>query len=50
MLGGHPVQYREIQGKESDIFLRTFKNGVHYISGGVESGFKKVEEGKHETK
>eukprot|EP00854_Cymbomonas_tetramitiformis_P008601 gene8601-10213_t len=40
-LGDKPVQFREVQGSESPQFLKLYKNGVQYLQGGVESGFKK---------
>jgi hypothetical protein len=41
-LGGAPVQYRETQGNESSKFQAVFKQGLTYLDGGVDSGFKKV--------
>jgi gelsolin len=41
---GVPVQYREVQGWESEAFLRLFPDGVHLIPGGVDSGFRHVED------
>ncbi len=51
-LGGGPVQYREVQGNESQLFLGYFKNsgGVQYLPGGISSGFKKVERDVYETR
>ncbi|XP_068156937.1 gelsolin isoform X1 [Drosophila tropicalis] len=42
-LGGAPVQHREVQDHESQLFLGYFKNGVRYEQGGVGTGFKHVE-------
>lgn len=41
-LGGEPVQHREVQGYETDQFVKLF-NGLHYKEGGVATGFKHVD-------
>jgi len=45
-LGGVPVQYREVQGSESETFLALFDKIV-ILHGGVDSGFKHVEAEKY---
>lgn len=41
-LSGHPVQYREAQGNESEKFMSYFPKGTKYQDGGVASGLHKV--------
>jgi len=45
-LGGLPVQYREVQGSESEEFLKLFPKIV-IQHGGIDSGFKHVEAEKY---
>lgn len=49
-LGGRAVQYREIQGHETEKFLSYFKPCIIPREGGVSSGFKHVEAEEHTTR
>jgi len=41
-LGGGPVQHREVEGNESELFQSYFPRGIRIMEGGIESGFNKV--------
>lgn len=43
LLGTAPIQHRETMGYESEEFLEIFPN-IKYMSGGMESGFRTVDE------
>ncbi|KAL1359323.1 hypothetical protein HN51_004625 [Arachis hypogaea] len=49
-LGGRAVQYREVQGHETEKFLSYFKPCIIPLEGGVASGFKHTEAEKHKTR
>ncbi|KAH0935828.1 hypothetical protein HID58_012945 [Brassica napus] len=49
-LGGRAVQYREVQGHETEKFLSYFKPCIIPQEGGVASGFKHVEAEEHITR
>lgn len=42
LLGGEPVQHREVMGYESEQFVNLFPSGVRTLEGGIESGFNRV--------
>ncbi|XP_048368924.1 macrophage-capping protein [Sphaerodactylus townsendi] len=41
-LAEKPIQHREVQGNESDVFMDYFPHGIKYQEGGVESAFQKA--------
>jgi gelsolin len=49
-LGGRAVQYREVQGRETEKFLSYFKPCIIPQEGGAASGFKHVEAEEHKTR
>ncbi|XP_051141612.1 villin-4-like [Andrographis paniculata] len=49
-LGGRAVQFREVQGHETEKFLSYFKPCIIPRPGGVASGFKHVEAEEHPTR
>ncbi|TKY54547.1 Villin-4 protein [Spatholobus suberectus] len=49
-LGGRAVQYREVQGHETEKFLSYFKPCIIPQEGGAASGFKHVEAEEHKTR
>ncbi|XP_077238381.1 villin-4-like [Tasmannia lanceolata] len=49
-LGGRAVQYREVQGHETEKFLSYFKPCIIPQEGGTASGFKHPELSEHETR
>uniref|UniRef100_A0A8D0HNP2 Macrophage-capping protein n=1 Tax=Sphenodon punctatus TaxID=8508 RepID=A0A8D0HNP2_SPHPU len=47
LLEEKPIQHREMQGNESDVFMEYFPHGIKYQEGGVESAFQKAQASRH---
>jgi hypothetical protein len=43
LLGGAPIQYRHVQGKEAPAFLDLFGGSIRTLAGGIASAFNHVE-------
>ena len=41
-LNDKPIQHREVQGYESDMFMTYFPNGITLMEGGADTGFRHV--------
>jgi len=50
LLGDVPVQYREVEGSESENFMNIFKGKITILQGGVDSGFKHVKPEEYKPK
>lgn len=44
LLDDAPVQHREVQNHETEMFMKCFKDGVRVLDGGIESGFRHVDD------
>jgi gelsolin len=42
LLDDAPIQHREVEGFESELFHSYFPQGIHLLAGGIESGFNHV--------
>eukprot|EP00551_Chaetoceros_affinis_P002766 CAMPEP_0203659352 /NCGR_PEP_ID=MMETSP0088-20131115/51566_1 /ASSEMBLY_ACC=CAM_ASM_001087 /TAXON_ID=426623 /ORGANISM="Chaetoceros affinis, Strain CCMP159" /LENGTH=373 /DNA_ID=CAMNT_0050521349 /DNA_START=181 /DNA_END=1302 /DNA_ORIENTATION=+ len=48
LLDDVPVQHREVQFHESDSFLKCFQNKIKYLDGGIDGGFRDVDESSND--
>lgn len=48
LLDDAPIQHREVQHYESEKFISCFKDDIKYLDGGIESGFRNVDESSSE--
>jgi len=49
-LGGAPIQHREVQDFESDLFMSYFNHQIKLLAGGVDTGFRHVEPTKYKPR
>jgi len=49
-LGGAPIQHREVQGYESELFMSYFNHQIKLLAGGVDTGFRHVEPTKYKPR
>lgn len=49
LLGDAPVQHREVQHYESEKFLQALGGTITYLDGGIDGGFRTIEEYKSEV-
>ena len=48
LLDDTPVQHREVQNHETEMFMKCFKDGIRVLDGGIESGFRAVNDSSDE--
>lgn len=49
-LDDKPIQHREVEGHESELFLSYFPAGIIFMEGGADSGFRHVEPEKYQSR
>jgi len=50
LLGDLPVQYREVEGSESDQFMALWNNNIRLMDGGIDSGFNHVKPAEYKPR